>query len=175
MTQECGMADATDFEILLVEDDENDVLLTLHALRAEGMANNIRVARDGAEALEILGEYERRTAQGTGKVPRLVLLDLKLPKVDGLQVLTWIKANRSTQSIPVVVMTSSREDSDLASAYRLGANSYIQKPVTFEDFRNKVKQLGFYWLLVNEIPTLTALRSNQNMEARDGGTAARGA
>lgn len=164
----------TEIEILLVEDDENDILLTLHALRSEHMGNSIRVARDGEEALQVLAEYERKANEGIGRVPRLILLDLKLPKIDGLQLLSKIKGNPATQHIPVVVLTSSKEDFDLANSYRLGANSYIQKPVTFDEFRSKVKQLGFYWMLVNEVPTLAALRSDRKQEIQDARTVGRG-
>lgn len=169
------MVSAPELEVLLIEDDENDILLTLHALRSENLANRIQVARDGEEALSILTDYERQIVEGQGEVPpRLILMDLKLPKVDGLQLLRWIKSNPRMQYIPVVIMTSSREDVDLTNSYRLGANSYIQKPVTFEQFRNKVKQLGFYWLLVNEMPTISALRSNHNLEGQDAGSAEHG-
>ena len=147
-----------EIEILLVEDDANDVELTLHSLRHEHLANQIHVASDGAEALEYLAECEERLKNGTGELPRLILLDLKLPKIDGLEVLERVKANAVTRCIPVVVVTSSRQDPDLVTAYRLGVNSYIQKPVDFDAFRKTVKQLGLYWLLVNQVPSSTALR-----------------
>ncbi|HEY7615633.1 MAG TPA: response regulator [Terriglobales bacterium] len=126
--------------------------LTLHALRAEKLANCIHVARDGEEALEFLfcrGEFAQRSFDHP---PRLVLLDLKLPKVDGMEVLRRLKADSRTKAIPVVILTSSKEERDLANGYSLGANSYIQKPVDFDQFRNTVKQLGLYWLLVNQRP-----------------------
>lgn len=133
--------------ILLVEDNPNDLELTLHALRASKLTNPVVVARDGAEALELLFGKEGQTPP---ELPQLILLDLKLPKVDGLDVLERIKGNASTRSIPVVVLTSSNEEPDIARAYRLGVNSYIVKPVDFEHFCETVKQLGMYWLLLNQ-------------------------
>ena len=147
-----------EIEILLIEDNEKDIELTLHALRAEKLGNQIQVARDGEEALQILNAQENQLAAGKGVLPRLILLDLKLPKVDGLQVLRQIKSNPITQVIPVVVMTSSKEDEDMVRSYRLGVNSYLQKPVNFEQFRNMVKDLGLYWLLVNQLPSASALK-----------------
>ncbi|MBI4466895.1 MAG: response regulator [Acidobacteria bacterium] len=138
-------------EILLVEDDPADVELTLHALR-NNLRNQIYVARDGEEALDFLlcrGPYSSRSFDHP---PRLILLDLKLPKVDGLEVLREIKKDARTRAIPVVVLTSSKEEKDLVNSYRLGTNSYIQKPVDFDQFRETVKQVGLYWLLVNEPP-----------------------
>jgi len=136
-------------EILLVEDNPNDIHLTLHALERGKAANYIEVVRDGAEALDFLfcsGAYAHRS----GGVPKVVLLDINLPKVDGLEVLRQVKSDPRTQRIPIVVLTSSREDSDLAQCYDLGVNSYIVKPVDFEKFTEAVRQLGFYWLLLNE-------------------------
>ena len=146
-------------EVLLVEDDPNDVELALHALRAENVANRVEVARDGEEALDFLfcrGAYKERSFS---EPPRLVLLDLKLPKVDGLQVLKEIKADARTQFIPVVIMTSSREENDLTEAYQLGTNSYIRKPVDFDQFRKIVKQAGLYWLVVNLPPPGEAIQN----------------
>jgi len=143
-------------EILLVEDNQDDVELTLHSLRKENLANQIHVAHDGEEALEFLfctGSYADRTFD---QPPRLVLLDLKLPKVDGLEVLKRLKSDPRTKAIPVVVLTSSREERDVVSSYGLGANSYIQKPVDFEQFRETVKTAGFYWLLINQAPVAVA-------------------
>lgn len=139
-------------EILLVEDNRNDVELTLLALRKENLCNKIHVVRDGEEALEFLfcrGTYSGRSVD---RPPKLVILDLKLPKVDGLEVLRTIKNDTHTRAIPVTILTSSKEDRDMVESYKLGVNSYIQKPVDFNQFRNTVKQLGLYWLVVNQPP-----------------------
>ena len=139
-------------DILLVEDNKDDLELALHALRRERLANRIQIARDGEEALDFLfcrGEFTDRSMD---QQPRLVLLDLKLPKVDGLEVLKKIKEDARTKTIPVVILTSSKEERDLVSSYRMGVNSYIQKPVDFDQFRDTVKQLGLYWLVVNQSP-----------------------
>jgi two-component system response regulator len=138
-------------EILLVEDNPADVELTLRALRQNRIANHIEVARDGAEALEFLFGVPGTEAAPEAR-PRVVLLDLKLPKVDGLEVLRAIKSNERTRALPVVVLTSSAEERDLVRSYDLGANSYIQKPVDFGQFQETVRQLGLYWLVVNELP-----------------------
>lgn len=141
-------------EILLVEDNADDVELTLHALRKENLANHICVARDGEEALEFLfcnGAYAERSFD---RPPRLVLLDLKLPKVDGMEVLRKLKMDPRTHTIPVVILTSSKEERDLVQGYGLGANSYIQKPVDFDQFRETVKTVGLYWLLINQAPVI---------------------
>src|SRR5258708_33477337 len=137
-------------EILLVEDDPNDVRLTLHALRQSGAGRQIQVVRDGAEALEFLfctGAYAERNMS---QAPKVVLLDLKLPLVDGLEVLRQIKSDERTSVTPVVVLTSSREDRDLERSYRLGVNSYIVKPVDFAKFTAAVAELGVYWLVLND-------------------------
>ena len=133
-------------EILLIEDNPADVELTLAALRRNNLANEIHVCRDGEEALQyLLGGDGTQAAK-----LKLVLLDLKLPKVDGLEVLRAIKSDPRTQALPVVVLTSSREERDLVESYRLGTNSYIQKPVNFAEFREIVKQIGLYWLVINQ-------------------------
>ncbi len=137
-------------EILLVEDCQEDVDLTLHALRRENLANNIMIVRDGEEALDFLfcrGPFADRSFE---KPPRLVMLDLKLPKIDGIEVLRQSKSHPRTRIIPVVILTSSKEERDLVRSYDLGANSYIQKPVDFDKFRETVKQLGLYWLITNQ-------------------------
>ena len=147
-----------DPQILLVEDNPKDVKLTLHALREENLANAVQVARDGEEALDFLfcrGEFASRSFDNP---PRLVLLDLKLPKVDGLEVLRAVKGDPRTKAIPVVVLTSSREESDLVESYKLGVNAYIQKPVEFDAFRQAVKHLGLFWLVVNEPPPPSTFR-----------------
>ena len=139
-------------DILLVDDSQDDVDLTLHALRSENLANTVFVARDGEEALDFLfcsGPHAKRSFEHP---PKLVLLDLKLPKVDGMQVLKQVKSDARTKNIPVVMMTSSREDRDLVSGYALGVNSYLQKPVDFDEFRKMVKLLGLYWLVINQPP-----------------------
>jgi DNA-binding response OmpR family regulator len=139
-------------EILLVEDSQNDIDLALYALREEKLANNIFVVRDGKDALDFLFCRNTFAERSFNHPPKLVLLDLKLPKIDGLQVLKELKNDSRTKSIPVVIMTSSREERDLVEGYNLGVNSYIQKPVDFEQFRKTVKTLGLYWLVVNQSP-----------------------
>jgi CheY-like chemotaxis protein len=141
-------------EILLVEDNPDDVELTLHALRKEKLANNIHVSRDGEEALEFLFCNGAHTDRSFERPPKLILLDLKLPKVDGMEVLRRLKADDRTKAIPVVILTSSKEERDLVSSYNLGVNSYIQKPVDFDQFREIVKTVGLYWLLINQPPVL---------------------
>jgi two-component system response regulator len=139
-------------DILLVEDNPHDAELTVRALKKRNLANRIFVAEDGAQALDILfarGQYEKRE---NSTPPKVVLLDLKLPKVSGLEVLKEIKSDARTKRIPVVVVTSSREDPDIKEAYSLGANSYVVKPVDFEQFFDAMSNLGLYWLLVNQPP-----------------------
>ncbi len=139
-------------EILLVEDNPSDLELALHALKKHHIANRIEVARDGAEALDFLFARGKHAGRNLENGPRVILLDLKLPKVDGLEVLQQLKVDERTRNIPVVVLTSSREDRDIVESYRLGVNSYIVKPVDFEQFIKAVQQLGFYWLLLNQPP-----------------------
>ena len=139
-------------ELLLVEDDPNDVELALIALRKHKLANKIHVVRDGEEALDFLfarDSYSHRSPNGQ---PKVILLDLKLPKVSGLEVLKAVKSDPRTQAVPVVVMTSSGEQRDMVEGYRLGVNSYIQKPIDFEQFQTTIKDLGYYWLVVNQSP-----------------------
>ena len=143
-------------DLLLVEDSPDDVELTLHAFKKINLSNPIHVVRDGAEALEFLfctGAYAHRKTQDS---PKVVLLDLKLPKVDGLEVLKRIRADPRTKSIPVVILTASREESDVVSSYELGVNSYIVKPVDFEQFVEATRTLGLYWLLLNQRPPMRA-------------------
>lgn len=131
--------------ILLVEDDPDHELLTIRALKKSNIANDVRVARDGEEAINlILGEEGLR--------PQVVLLDLKLPKLDGLEVLRRIRENEATRMLPIVVLTSSDEERDVVRSYKLGVNSYIRKPVNFNDFAEATRQLGLYWLVLNECP-----------------------
>jgi two-component system, response regulator len=146
------MSLAPEVEILLVEDDPNDVELTLRAFRARNLSNQVFVARDGAEALDFFFSDKAHPLRDIGVTPRVVLLDLKLPKVDGLEVLRRLRADERTKSLPVVVLTSSNEEPDIAAAYRLGANSYIVKPVDFEAFARAVSEVGLYWVLLNEQP-----------------------
>ena len=142
-------------EILLVEDNPSDVKLAMYAFQKNNIANSVKVLRDGAEALEYVfctGRYLERKGHGQ---PKVILLDLKLPLVDGLEVLRRIKSDPETRAIPVVVMTSSSEDRDMVDSYQLGVNGYVQKPVDFEQFTEAVRQLGMFWLLVNKIPYRT--------------------
>lgn len=137
--------------ILLVEDNPDDVMLTLRALKKNNISNDVLVAHDGAEALDILLSNGSE-AQEAKTLPQLILLDLKLPKVDGLEVLKRLRSEQRTRLLPVVILTSSKEERDLVEGYRLGANSYVRKPVDFEQFVEAAKQLGLYWLLLNEPP-----------------------
>jgi two-component system response regulator len=144
-----------EIQILLVEDSLQDVELMLDVLKGENLANEIHLVRDGEEALDFLfhrGSY----AELTCRPPKLILLDLKLPKMDGLEVLRTIKGDLRTKAIPVVIMTSSIEEQDMVQSYQLGVNSYIQKPLDFNQFRSTIKQLGFYWLVVNAPPPPSA-------------------
>jgi len=140
------------FEILIVEDNPLDLEMTLRGLRKANIANRIEVARDGAEALEFLFCEGAHADRRIEDAPRLVLLDLKLPKVDGLEVLARMKGDPRTRAIPVVMLTSSKEQRDLVESYQLGVNSYIVKPVDFENFVAAARELGTYWLLLNQTP-----------------------
>ncbi len=139
-------------EILLVEDNPTDVELTLRALKKHNLANKVHVVRDGAEALDFIFATGTYKGAEVDKKPKVILLDLKLPKVDGLEVLRKIKSDERTKDIPVVVLTSSKEEKDRVESYRLGVNSYIVKPVGFNQFTKAVSELGLYWLLLNEPP-----------------------
>ena len=146
------MVNADAVEILLVEDTPQHVELTLRALRKHNLANHVLVAKDGAEALEFIfatGAYAHRQIENG---PKVILLDLKLPKVDGLEVLRRIKSDERTKAIPVIVVTTSEQEQDVVESYELGANSYIVKPVSFDKFIEAVSKLGFYWMLLNKPP-----------------------
>jgi CheY-like chemotaxis protein len=144
--------DLNEIEILLVEDNPTDAELTIRALKKKNLTNNLVWVKDGAEALDFLfatGEYADRSKED---LPKLVLLDLRMPKVDGLEVLQRIKADEKTRRIPVVVLTSSKEDKDIVESYKLGVNSYVSKPVEFDEFTEAVSTLGLYWILLNKPP-----------------------
>jgi CheY-like chemotaxis protein len=141
-------------EILLVEDNAQDLELTQRALAKARLTNHIEVARDGAEALEFIFCEGAHVGRNPENGPKVILLDLKLPKVDGLEVLKRLKSDERTKAIPVVMLTSSREQNDLVESYRLGVNSYIVKPVDFEGFARAIQNLGMYWLLLNQAPKL---------------------
>jgi two-component system response regulator len=144
-----------ELEVLIVEDDPDDLELTLHTFAEARITNPVHIARDGQEALDYIfcrGEHATREAVP----PRLILLDLKLPKIGGLEVLREIKADPRTKGIPVVILTSSREERDLVEGYQLGANSYIQKPVDFGQFQKTIREMGYYWLVVNQAGPVTS-------------------
>ena len=136
--------------ILLVEDNPDDEALTLRAFKRNHISNEVFVARDGVEALDYLFGTGEHKGRDISILPQVVLLDLKLPKVDGMEVLKQVKSDPRTRTIPIVIMTSSKEERDLAAGYNLGANSYIQKPVDFDQFRETVKSIGLYWLVINQ-------------------------
>jgi two-component system, response regulator len=138
--------------ILLVEDNPDDVELTIRAFRKNNIANSLVVARDGVEALDYLFGQGVHTGRDTKETPRLILLDLKMPRMDGLHVLERIRADERTRLTPVVILTSSKEDQDLIQSYKSGANSYVRKPIDFNHFLDAVHQIGLYWLLINENP-----------------------
>jgi CheY-like chemotaxis protein len=143
-----------DKTILLVEDNADDEALTVRALKKSNVVNNLVIARDGVEALDYLFSTGIYAGQHVGILPAVVLLDLKLPKLDGLEVLRRLRADERTKRLPVVVLTSSKEEQDLVKSYNYGANSYIRKPVDFNQFTEAVQQLGMYWLMLNEAPPL---------------------
>jgi len=143
--------------ILLVEDNPDDEALTLRALKKNNILNEVIVARDGAEALEWIFGHGRYEGRDTTLMPQVILLDLKLPKVDGLEVLRELRSDVRTRVVPVVILTSSREEQDLVTGYGLGANSYVRKPVDFSHFVEAVRQLGLYWLVLNELPQQTPM------------------
>lgn len=140
-------------EIVLIEDNPHDVELALRALKKNGLANKVQVLQDGAEALDFLFSTGVYASRNYNSRPKVILLDLKLPKVDGMEVLRRVKADERTRAIPVVVMTSSQEEQDIVESYRLGVNSYIVKPVDFDKFAQSVADMGLYWLLLNKVPT----------------------
>jgi two-component system response regulator len=146
------MSETQEIEILLVEDSPDDLDMTLRALRKANLANKIQVARDGAEALEFIFCEGAHAGRKIESVPKVILLDLKLPKIDGFEVLRRIKGDPRTKTIPVVILTSSKEQKDVVESYNLGVNSYIVKPVNFEGFFAAVGELGMYWLLLNQPP-----------------------
>jgi CheY-like chemotaxis protein len=137
--------------ILLVEDNPDDVDLTLHALKKNNIKNEIVVAYDGAEALDYLFGTGKYSGRNLSLMPTIILLDIKLPKIDGLEVLRRIRANELTKFLPVVILTSSKEEQDILTGYSLGVNSYVRKPVDFNQFAEAVSNLGLYWLLLNEV------------------------
>ena len=138
--------------ILLVEDNADDEALTMRALQKNNITNKIVVARDGVEALDYLFARGQHAGRDTGTQPAVILLDLKLPKLDGFEVLRELRADNRTKLLPVVILTSSKEQQDIANGYDLGANSYVRKPVDFQQFVEAVRQLGLYWLVINEEP-----------------------
>ena len=148
------MSDPHEIEILLVEDNPDDREMTLRALAKANLANRVHVARDGAEAVEFIFGEGAHAGRELQKGPKLILLDLKLPKIDGMEVLQRVKGDPRTKMIPVVMLTSSKQQRDLIESYRLGVNSYIVKPVNFEGFAAAVVDLGMYWLLLNEAPVI---------------------
>jgi two-component system response regulator len=146
------MTDINEVEILLVEDNPNDAELALRALKKNNIANKIHLVKDGAEALDFIFGKGAYTERNIGNKPKVVFLDLKLPKVNGLEVLHKIKSDERTKTIPIVVLTSSHEERDLVESYKFGVNSYIVKPVDFDKFIQAVSQLGMYWMLLNKQP-----------------------
>ncbi|MFA5803475.1 MAG: response regulator [Melioribacteraceae bacterium] len=146
--------EATPVDILLVEDNLTDVELALRALKKSGIANNIFVVNDGQDALDFIYCRNRFEQRKPNDAPKIILLDLKLPKMDGLEVLKTLKSDEEKMIIPVIVLTSSNQEKDMIESYKLGVNSYIQKPVDFDQFVESVKQIGMYWLLLNQLPKI---------------------
>jgi len=146
------MADFEQVEILLVEDNAADAEMTMRALRRNNLANRLHWVKDGAEALDYMFRAGSYASRDPAAVPKLIMLDIKMPKVDGIEVLRRLKADAATRTVPVVVMTSSNEESDVVETYRLGANSYIVKPVEFQSFIETVAKIGLYWMLTNRTP-----------------------
>ncbi len=146
------MSTNNEVEILLVEDNTTDAELTIRALRKRNLTNRLEWVKDGAEALEFIFATGKYAERNKNNIPKVILLDLRLPKVDGLEVLQKIKSDERTKKIPVVILTSSQEEKDITKSYNLGANSYISKPVEFENFSETVAKLGFYWMLLNKPP-----------------------
>lgn len=138
--------------VLLVEDNPDDEMLTLLAFEENRLANPIVVVRDGVEAMEFLEASGRYADRDATRLPQVVLLDLKLPKKNGLEVLQWMRSREETKLVPVVVLTTSEQDQDMLSSYRFGANSFVRKPVDFQEFQEAVRQLGVYWLMINQLP-----------------------
>jgi two-component system, response regulator len=157
------VAGGNQIEILLVEDDPADIELIVHALKAAHLANRIEIARRAEQALDFLFCRGAFRARNPDSRPKLILLDIKLPNVDGLEALRQIREHPGTRAIPVVVLTSSRQESDLARSYALGANSYIQKPVDFDGFRATIRQIAHYWLLANQAPPQQAFTAPRSL------------
>ncbi len=143
-----------DKEILLVEDNPDDEALTIRALKKNNILNEVIVARDGAEALDYLFCRDQHADRNPNQLPQLILLDLKLPKIGGLEVLKQIRENKRTKHLPVVILTTSKEEQDINRGYELGVNSYVCKPVNFNEFAQAINQLGLYWLILNENPKI---------------------
>ena len=153
------MTESKEIDILLVENDPSDAELTIHTLRKNNLAASIHIVEDGAEALDFIfcrSKYEGRSILDR---PRVILLDLKLPKVEGLEVLRTIRNDRATKAIPVVILTSSREQRDLIEGYRLGVSAYVQKPVDFDQFRQTIREIGLFWILMNQPPPTQAFEA----------------
>jgi len=141
-----------EYDIVIVEDNPNDAELMIHSLKKNHLANKLIVLEDGEQALDYIFCRGKYSGRNLSRPPKVIFLDLKLPKVDGLEVLKQVKSNEATSKIPVIIVTSSKEDPDIAAAYNLGANSYVVKPVDFDNFLKTMSQLGLYWLVVNENP-----------------------